>query len=81
MFLIFVRNYRISLLLYCPPRIVGDITWRPHKSDETQYYGYPKTVITSDYHSHDGPLRIFDGFLDLFSLRKTAKNHPHHLTC
>jgi hypothetical protein len=40
--------------------------------DGTQYYGYPKTAITSDYHSHNDLRGIFGGFLDLFSCRKTA---------
>jgi hypothetical protein len=42
-----------------PPR-------RDRRSDGTQYYGYPKTTITSDCHDHDGLRGIFGGFLDLF---------------
>jgi hypothetical protein len=33
----------------------------------TQYYGYLKTLITSDYRSHDAPHHIFSGFQELFS--------------
>jgi hypothetical protein len=40
--------------------------------DGTQYYGYPKTTITSDFHSYNGLWGIFGGFLDLFSCRKTT---------
>jgi hypothetical protein len=40
--------------------------------DRTQYYGYPKTAITSDYHGYDRLQGIFGGFLDLFSCRKMA---------
>jgi hypothetical protein len=46
--------------------LLGDIR------DGTQYYGYPITVITSDYHGHDGLRGIFGVFLDLFSCRKTV---------
>jgi hypothetical protein len=40
--------------------------------DGTQNYGYPKTAITSDYHSHDGSWGFCGGFLHLFLWRKTV---------
>jgi hypothetical protein len=38
-----------------PPSVSG-------ATDGTQYYGYPKTAITNDYHIHNGPRGIFYGF-------------------
>jgi hypothetical protein len=42
-------------------------------SDRTQNYGYPKTMITSDYHNNDG-------FLDLFLWRKTTTKTKEYST-
>jgi hypothetical protein len=65
-------------------------------TDGTQNYRYLKTVITSDYHSHDGPwgfvvvswIYFYEGnghknqgvFYDLFLWGKTARNQGSRLT-
>jgi hypothetical protein len=43
-------------------------------ADGTKYYGYPKIVITSDYHIYDDPDIFFGGFLDLFHEGKWLQN-------
>jgi hypothetical protein len=60
--------------------------------DGTQYYGYPKTAITNDYHGHDAPGVLFwwlsgfifmkennsksTGILGIIFVRENNKNPP-----